>query len=457
MRLFSRHRPRLLLALAIASSLGSVSVLSQTEDGSLIARIDSGDRNARILLGNYYAAHNRRSDAIAQLTSALSEGNELARLPLARELAANGDLSSWTRAAEILRAADRSTEWSSQSLQLGVTATLRAIDTDLPMSSRMEYATGAIAILGEPALSGNSDAKWHLGYLLEHGPQSGRMEGEGIAMILNAADAGHVVAARWSAHLYEQVSLTGRAPVGLSIPVSDVKVYASQQSAKYASIARASANLPRPLSVAQHSISLANGILGPSATAVLRGGMLLASTAPGFVDVPASPESEVLRGQLAQKDRTIEQLSADLSAANREIDQLRLQLADLAPYRAGLAEADDMNRRGLAFYAAGDFESAVPLFRKAAEANHVGAMANLAIAYLNGEAVPQDLRQAEALLKRSAEMGNVVAAENLAELYESGAGLGRNPARAIQWYWVASDLGSRKAQAGLDRLKAGAR
>ena len=457
MRPSPRHRSRLLLALAVALSLGSVSVLSQTEDGSLLARIDSGDRDARLLLGKYYAAHQRRDDAITQLTSALAEGNEQARLPLARELAAERDLGSWTRAAHLLNGSSRSTEANSQYLQLGVTATLRAIDTDIPLPDRIKYSRGAVAILGEPALAGSPDAKWHLGYLLEHGPESHGKDGQGIAMILNAAEAGHVVAARWTAHLYERVALTGRAPAGLSIPVSDVRAYSAQQSARYADIASASSSRDSRQHQRRRSTPFSTGILGQATIATFEAGVLVASTAPGFIDVSPSSDADELRGQLAQRDRTIERLSADLSSANNEIEELRRELADLAPYRAAVAQADDMNQRGLSFYAAGDFESAVPLFRKATEANHVGAMANLAIAYLNGEAVPQDVRQAEALLKRAAELGNVVAAENLAELYESGAGLGRNPARAIQWYWVASDLGSRKAQAGLDRLKAGAR
>lgn len=116
-------------------------------------------------------------------------------------------------------------------------------------------------------------------------------------------------------------------------------------------------------------------------------------------------------------------------------------------------DADALNRRGIQFYTAGDYETAVPLFRQAAERDHPGAIANLAAAYLNGHAVPQDVQQAVTLLSRSSALGNVIAAENLGRMYEEAIGVGFDRSRSITWWARAQALGSTKADEALLRLR----
>lgn len=156
--------------------------------------------------------------------------------------------------------------------------------------------------------------------------------------------------------------------------------------------------------------------------------------------------------------RENQRLLVELRLAQQRIDALEHQI-DARPSPRVIAPAfdpgdsDELNERALQLYAAGDYETAVPIFRQAAERDHPGAIANLAAAYLNGHAVPQDVQQAVTLLSRSSALGNVVAAENLGRMYEEAIGVGFDRSRSITWWARAQALGSTKADAALLRLR----
>jgi len=474
-----------LLTVAIAVAIGSTSAWSTTEETSLLARLSSGDTSVRLQLAELYEVQNQRDLAIAQLEAAAGEGNEAAHALLAKQLASNPD--TWGLAKHHLSLAHQGPETDAITTRMGVLAATRAIDKTRSEDERNAYSKDAERLLAQAVIAGNLDAKWHLGYLhvmsyVERPDHAG-----GMAMIESAADGGNSVAAHWLARLYEGVSLTGNPTKGMVVPTLEVKPYARKRSFEYLMQASALGNSLATKELASmyavgsapggQDLERANRILASIGDAgpdlgdtlsfakeehsqqprLINANLVITSAGQSSSSARASSAGEEaqLRIRLAEQEGTIEVLRRQLDAANARIAELESQLAEVAKYRALQENAADLNNRGMKFYLAGDYESALPLFRRASELEHSGAVANLALLYLNGYTVTQDLRQAQALLIRASEMGNVVATENLAELYETGAGLVKDPSRAISWYRRAQALGSTKAEAALQRLGAG--
>lgn len=147
--------------------------------------------------------------------------------------------------------------------------------------------------------------------------------------------------------------------------------------------------------------------------------------------------------ELQHAQQELQLLHAQLNEARSTIASLQSQLIANQVRQFDAASA---NREALQNALKGDYETAIPLFRKAAEANHPGAINNLAMMFVNGTGVPRDLQQALTLFERAAEMGNVESAENAARIYAYGIGRPRDPSRARHWYGRASQMGSVKAQ-----------
>ena len=111
---------------------------------------------------------------------------------------------------------------------------------------------------------------------------------------------------------------------------------------------------------------------------------------------------------IAEVETELDRNRAMVADLQRQVTALRKQ-GDVRPPDAGTTgaappgpgtEADALNAQGAQLFARGDAEGAAPLFRRAAQAGHLGAMVNLALLYLNGRGMPQDPRQAVALLER---------------------------------------------------------
>lgn len=522
------RRPGLtLLSFAITLAIGST-VYSRTTVDALLERAGTGDHQARVELAKIYTAQDQRGLALQQLEEAAKAGNTTAHALLAEQYAAAP--GAWSKAMTHADAAAKAGQHE-VTTRLGIIASLRAIDGELPAEQRESYAADAASLLSTAHQAGNHEAQWHLGYLHVTGLLSGSDAEAGMAMIMNAADAGNIVAARWLSHVYDQIALTGKGRIGIQLPMVGVKEHAIERAVHYLKLAAVAGNRHAMTELAERFANgrvpggkadparaakllevLASGIASTSdavareavsSSSAERGTLALTQVAQGALDKALSDASrsnelarpvaldavgnptrtvasastaqpstlaqpaigfetthdsavvEDLRAQLRARDITLSQTKRELELALDRVAELERQLVEFGKYQQMRSTADEQNRKGLAFYAAGDFESALPLFRAAAELDHAGAIANLAMLYLNGHAVPQDPRQASRLLQRASELGNLVATENLAELYETGAGLGHDPSRAITWYRKALALGSAKASAALVRLGAG--
>lgn len=444
-------RASLVTAIALVLAVGSMAAASQTQQDALRQRVQSGDATARIQLAELHRTAGDIPSAIVELEAASAAKVTGADARLAEIYAKLPGRENWARATHFLQLAVATSPNVALSKALGAHAARMAMDHELSQDERLLYARDAVSLLTGPVVAGDADAKWHLGHLLSYGPVSVQQPDKGLPMLLNAADAGHVVAARWVSQLYDRVATTGVVPPGLHVPAVELKPYASEQSLHYLKQAAAAGN---PMAIRE----LANRFERVAAYGNADAGERAARIADYLIaagpDVAASPiaERQALKVEKtrAATCQTTEALQQELAEARREVSRLRALLPEGTE-----RDPDALNRQALASFARGDYEASLPLFRRAAEQGHAGAMANLSIHYLNGLAVPQDVRQAVELLTRAADRGNLVAAENLGELYENGAGVGRNPALAIRWYWRAEDLGSTKAPDALARLKAG--
>lgn len=151
----------------------------------------------------------------------------------------------------------------------------------------------------------------------------------------------------------------------------------------------------------------------------------------------------------------VARLSAELATSRARVATLEREVAELRDREAKPQhQAELLTAQAIASVRQGDYESAVPALRTASQLGDAAATANLGVLYLNGTGVPQDTQQAIALLERAVDAGNKTAAENLGAIYEYGIGTSFNRSRAIEAYDRAALLGSTKASAAVDRLRA---
>jgi uncharacterized protein len=81
--------------------------------------------------------------------------------------------------------------------------------------------------------------------------------------------------------------------------------------------------------------------------------------------------------------------------------------------------------------------------------NDPAAQYNLALAYYNGQDVPQDDKLAFKWLQKAAQRGDIQAQTNLGDFYRKGIGVDENDGEAAKWYLQAAGRGKAKAQYSL--------
>ena len=138
-----------------------------------------------------------------------------------------------------------------------------------------------------------------------------------------------------------------------------------------------------------------------------------------------------------------ETLARNSEAAIKECTDATEAHPDVAHYLALLARATA---------AAGRYEDAYELYKKAADNNDTRAMVSLGLMLESGDHVQKDLTSAYALFERAAERGSADGAMDLAVALFQGRGIERNLPRAYSLLQKASDGGSPRATYDLAEL-----
>jgi TPR repeat protein len=99
-----------------------------------------------------------------------------------------------------------------------------------------------------------------------------------------------------------------------------------------------------------------------------------------------------------------------------------------------------------------DYDKALPLLQKAADAGDPAAIFNLGLLYKNGQGVPQDYSKARPFFQKAAEAGNAAAMYNLGRLYMYGLGIDKDYTKAYEWYQKGAAAGDSYAINGLGVL-----
>jgi len=93
---------------------------------------------------------------------------------------------------------------------------------------------------------------------------------------------------------------------------------------------------------------------------------------------------------------------------------------------------------GQAAYNAGDYKTALDLWRPLAEQGDARAQNNLGVMYENGKGVPQNIAEAVKWYRLAAGQGYAGAQNNLGLIYAIGRGIRRDPIRAYMWFSLAA-------------------
>lgn len=341
----------------------------------------------------------------------------LANAQRAADHLAAADITDRVKALDVLSACDTAMHPICR-VDMGMAYGLLAQDVRLSQDQRASFKANARERLGHAARLGNLEARQMLATL--ESPNS---------LVPSPA-----VAASPDAHLKHNKLRSGSKPDLLKVPVGSTAAHITPQPI----MADIEDNgFLRSQSLVQPIRPLAamlipnepHGYSEPVATP-------LRTVAPAAV-APQAPSAE-----LVELKEQLVSVRLELEEANRTINSLR---SLLSAKQEPMFDAADANKRALALALNGDYETAIPMFRRAAEANHPGAINNLAIMNVNGTGLPRDLQQAITLFERAARLGNVESAENVARIYNYGIGRPKDPSRARIWYSKAIELGSREA------------
>lgn len=488
------------LSIAItAALLASVSgiAISTTEEVSLQRAVEAGSPGASAQLATYYAQRNLIAASREVLVEAAEAGDPAAIFLLAEHDITHGQPHEVDAALPVVRGL-LSSITDNDRARLGFRLADRVLDPALSKDTQRQWARIVVDLLAPARQAGDPEALWRIGHLATLGLPAGHNPETASATIARAADAGHPAASYWLAryhfdglyaprdveqgvHYLQIAAAAGHRHAMIELSTyyasidSTLSRFWSSKAAEHAGRLEPvdPKTIPKPASARIASVPAvakpdvvsaesASRVMAQAAMArVDRGPMAQRVNHRGPDASPPAPSTGADQALAAAQAR-IRQLTLDVERLSSENAELRRKLEDLqARYNAltlerqvAAAAAATRNQQGMQHYAAGDYESALAAFRAGVEADYAPAMTNLAILYLNGHGVPQDLRQTEQLLKRASSLGDVNASENLARLYKFGLGFHRDPSRAITWYEKALAQGSQTAASELAELRA---
>jgi TPR repeat protein len=123
---------------------------------------------------------------------------------------------------------------------------------------------------------------------------------------------------------------------------------------------------------------------------------------------------------------------------------LCLILSALAGTTSAATDDDDF-RRGLTAFNAGDYDTALQVWRRLAEKNEPRSLAGIGFMYHRGMGVAADDREAAAWLLRAAERGQAEGQLMLGILYYYGRGVPQSYVQAYAWCELAEINGNADA------------
>ena len=94
----------------------------------------------------------------------------------------------------------------------------------------------------------------------------------------------------------------------------------------------------------------------------------------------------------------------------------------------------------------GDFETAVPLFKKSAKSGNAEAQLALGLIYETGMGVKADPKEAFSWYEKSAKQGYDMGQLALGDCYRRGVGVEANKEEAKKWLQKAADQGNAQAK-----------
>lgn len=99
-----------------------------------------------------------------------------------------------------------------------------------------------------------------------------------------------------------------------------------------------------------------------------------------------------------------------------------------------------------------DVKEAVKWFELAAKAGDVNGQYNTGLAYLRGQGVAKDLARAAEFFKLAANQNDAGGQYNLGVMYATGEGLPKDPIKAYAWFDIAAQNGFEGAAEGRDEV-----
>jgi len=144
---------------------------------------------------------------------------------------------------------------------------------------------------------------------------------------------------------------------------------------------------------------------------------------------------------MKKQDTALAALLAHVTGLSKDIVAEAKQLG-LDPY-------EDAHVAAYEAYKAGDFKTAIIIYRTLADQGEASAQFCLGIAYEHGQGVPQNYEEAAKWYRMAAEQGHAFAQFSLGAAYATGQGVPQNYEEAAKWYRMAADQGSVSAQFSL--------
>lgn len=135
--------------------------------------------------------------------------------------------------------------------------------------------------------------------------------------------------------------------------------------------------------------------------------------------------------------------------AETQTDTLRQTLQAEYKEQVNLLVLSELFDKGLNFYTEGNFRTALPLLKKAAEQGHAVAQFTLGLMYDNANGVARDLEQSVYWFQQAAERGVVPAQYSLGLKYVKGDGVAHDAKQAVYWFQQAAERGFALAQYSL--------